>query len=133
MTDAEIKRLVEDTESRFGVKNRVAEAPKALGQGCCSGKGDKVKISADLFKLLKQLLREIVESELKICDGCCNTKGKQNSSEVRSELLLEDDIISLHRSGQTVLNIGKNCIITPLAADRARELGMEIINEESSV
>jgi len=131
MTDTEIRRIVEDTENMFGVKKSKTYAPSPQNQGCCSGAGDKVKIPADLFKRLEQLLREIMESETKKCGGCCKEKKpeKQSGAEAWSELLLEEDIVTLHKQGKSALTIGEDCIVTPLAYDKARELGVKLIKE----
>jgi len=42
-------------------------------------------------------------------------------------LLLEEDVVALHGQGQSTLQLDETTIITPLAADKARELDVELI------
>ena len=46
--------------------------------------------------------------------------------EADKRVILEEDVLGLHRQGQTSLHMGEGAILTPLAADKARELGIEI-------
>ena len=47
-------------------------------------------------------------------------------------LLLEDDVIALHKKGVRTLFISKNCIATPLALDKASDLKLTVRYEEVS-
>lgn len=47
-------------------------------------------------------------------------------------LILENDILKLHREGSKVLAVAQNDIITPLALDRIKALGITIISREES-
>ena len=57
--------------------------------------------------------------------GCCKTQTKTKPQ--TSDLLLEEDITALYNQGQTALQISEGTIITPLAVDKARDLGIELI------
>ena len=61
------------------------------------------------------------------CTPCGGAAQKEPKTETISrKVLLEEDILALHQQGQTTLHMGEGAALTPLAADRARELGMEI-------
>ena len=60
------------------------------------------------------------------CGGNCASNNEAEAPERRG-LLLEEDIIALHRQGQRSLTVEKGTIITPLAQDKARDLGIELI------
>ena len=51
---------------------------------------------------------------------------KGNSKVLSKKLLLEEDIVALHSNGKTELCLDRFCIITPLAMDKANELGIRI-------
>jgi hypothetical protein len=54
--------------------------------------------------------------------------GSQNILPVReNQLITEEDIDVFWESGNREINCGKGCIITPLAQDRAREIGLKIL------
>ena len=56
--------------------------------------------------------------------GIAETAAK--SKDGSKTVLLEEDILTLHQQGRTSLQVGAGAILTPLAADKARELGIEI-------
>ncbi len=47
-------------------------------------------------------------------------------------LLTELDIAKLHKSGKTIIPIGNDDILTPLAKDKIKSLGMKIITKEEA-
>jgi ribose 5-phosphate isomerase B len=47
-------------------------------------------------------------------------------------LLTELDIINLHRKGASILPIGEDDILTPLAQDRVKALGIKVISKEEA-
>ena len=60
------------------------------------------------------------------CGGNCGCGSKKSDAPQTRGLLLEEDIITLHREGQMRLQVTKDTIVTPLAADKARDLGIEL-------
>lgn len=44
-------------------------------------------------------------------------------------LLSEWDILTLHRSGRRAVAVARGTIVTPMARDRARDLGVELLVE----
>jgi hypothetical protein len=44
-------------------------------------------------------------------------------------LLSEWDVLTLHRSGGRALTVARGTIVTPMARDRARDLGVELFVE----
>ena len=74
-----------------------------------------------------QALKTLGFSVLCVSCGGAAVKGEEKQAECASkEVLLEEDILALHQRGHTSIQLGEGAILTPLAADRARELGMEI-------
>jgi hypothetical protein len=45
-------------------------------------------------------------------------------------LITESDIISLYKNGITVIPVGKDDILTPLASDKIHETGISIVKKE---
>lgn len=48
------------------------------------------------------------------------------------KLITESDILKLHQSGEKIIPIGENEIITPLARDRIKYLGIKIVGKEEA-
>jgi len=82
-----------------------------------------------IVRRLRELMGEMENLGLYICNGSEPAAVKKECSETSRELLLEDDIIAMHRQGQTTLSVGQNYLFTPLAADKARELGIQLTVE----
>ena len=61
------------------------------------------------------------------CAGGCPGEAKGADTNALRGLLLEDDVITLHRQGQTEIRLTQGCILTTLAADKARELGLLLV------
>ena len=61
--------------------------------------------------------------------GCCKTKTQIGPQ--ASGLILEEDITALHSRGQTSLTLTDGTIVTPLAVDKARDLGVALIRGQS--
>ncbi|MCL2563038.1 MAG: hypothetical protein FWE08_03270 [Oscillospiraceae bacterium] len=83
-----------------------------------------------LILLLTHKLRETQQPNAKsgCCGGGCGSKKTDKTETPQAKgLLLEEDIIALHGQGQTHLQLAKGTIITPLAADKARDLGIELV------
>jgi len=126
MTREDIRKLVEDT-----VKSYTSTEPLTALQG------DDLLILLLLRRLLSNTspadVRRLLEIQ-GISSGCggqcaCEVKTKQTGQPAPASrgLILEEDVISLRQQGCTTLRIEKGTIITPLAADKARDLGMELI------
>jgi ribose 5-phosphate isomerase B len=49
------------------------------------------------------------------------------------KLITELDIIKLHQSGVKIIPIGENEILTPLAQDKVKDLGLKIVTKEEAV
>ena len=97
--------------------------------GVCFGR-DIDSLPPGLYRRLRELFREMEDLGLYICKNSDSTAAKTKSSKMAPrKLLLEDDITALHRQGQTALCVEKNCILTPLAVDKARELGIQLTRE----
>ena len=86
---------------------------------------DPAALSPKLRNRLEEALKPL--EALGFSVNCAHGAEKASSPAAASEkILLEEDILNLHRQGQTSLHMGEGMILTPLAADRARELGIEI-------
>ena len=48
------------------------------------------------------------------------------------KLITELDIIKLHKSGVKIIPIGDNEILTPLAQDKVKDLGLKIVTKEEA-
>ena len=48
------------------------------------------------------------------------------------KLITELDVLKLHRSGVKIIPIGENEILTPLAKDRIKDLGLKIVTKEEA-
>lgn len=49
------------------------------------------------------------------------------------KLITEADIIKMHQSGVKIISIGENEIITPLAGDKIKSLGLKIVSKEEAI
>jgi ribose 5-phosphate isomerase B len=49
------------------------------------------------------------------------------------KLITEFDVLKLHQSGVKIIPIGENEILTPLAKDRVKDLGLKIVTKEEAV
>lgn len=61
-------------------------------------------------------------------NGSCDTDREQKEATTKT-LLLEEDIIALHKEGKTMIHLDKKSIVSPLAADKASELGIQILKK----
>jgi ribose 5-phosphate isomerase B len=48
------------------------------------------------------------------------------------KLITEPDVFKLHQSGVKIIPVGENEILTPLAKDRIKELGIKIVTKEEA-
>jgi ribose 5-phosphate isomerase RpiB len=102
--------------------------------------------TASLERLIRTVTEEVVKalaSRQSRPRGSCregqtsngSTGGNQRSEEVLTldrRLLSEQQIEALERKGCRRIVIAADALVTPLAADRARDKGIEIVRSESS-
>ena len=124
----------------FAMMNRLAQLQddelvlRILLQAVLSGKRARILFEQDtdslpsgLYRNLHDLLRKIENLGITVFnDRLCSKGEKGEDGNVLRKLLLEEDIITLHMQGQADVTVGRDCILTPLATDKARELGMRI-------
>lgn len=80
-----------------------------------------------LTKKIKGFIEAFIEMGISV--ESLTTMGKSQAMiPIReNQLITEEDIDVLWESGNREINCGKGCIITPLAQDRAREIGLRIL------
>lgn len=68
------------------------------------------------------------EAPIYALSGAINQKTQRGAMPEPSKkrMLSEDDILAASKAGQTVITLDKNTLLTPLARDRARQLGIEL-------
>ncbi len=87
--------------------------------------------------IIEEIVRRVLERLLKdprfqSVAASGDTSQRPKTSSVRQHygrLLSEWDVLQVHRSGGRALKVSKKTILTPLARDRARDLGVELIIE----
>jgi len=88
--------------------------------------------SFELKDLIKSITREVITILLDM--NMLTVKAEPNEYKTvlknKNELIVEKDVEDLYSSGIREIQCVKGCIITPLAKDRARELGISIIFHE---
>jgi len=81
--------------------------------------------------IVEEILRQLAPVLFSGGENPCGMRFAEAKQEMAVEgLLLEEDILSLHKQGFGALRLMKGCVVTPLARDRASELGMELCREE---
>ena len=88
-------------------------------------------------KTVEEIVRRVLERLLqnprfKDVAGSKAASASSSPSSVRrhyGRLLSEWEVLQVHRSGGRAMKLEKATIVTPLAKDRARDLGVELIFE----
>jgi len=78
---------------------------------------------------IERIVREVVRRLLERNPDIAGVRVAQGSTGVvhhHDRVLTEFDLISARRTGRRVVSISRKTIITPLARDRARDLGIEL-------
>lgn len=78
-------------------------------------------------KRLNSLMESIREMGVTVDTCRLNTSGTETGASIERELVTEKSVQGLWKSGVREISCGKGCIITPLARDKANELGMNIV------
>ncbi|MBI2943692.1 MAG: hypothetical protein HYY25_05785 [Candidatus Wallbacteria bacterium] len=85
-------------------------------------------------KLIEEIVRRVLESlagqgrgGAREGAGSVEKPGTAHAGRVLSEW----DILTAHRSGKGWISVTRKTIITPLARDRARDLGVELVVRDS--
>jgi hypothetical protein len=84
-------------------------------------------------KRMSSLMESIREMGITV-DMCrSNTGGTETCASVEKSLVTEKSLQDLWNTGVREISCGRGCVITPLARDKANELGMNIVYKESKV
>ena len=81
--------------------------------------------------IVEEILRQLAPVLFSGGENPCGARFAESKQETAVDgLLLEEDVLALHKQGFYILRLMQGCVVTPLARDRANELGMELCREE---
>jgi hypothetical protein len=86
-------------------------------------------------KTLEAIVREVVERLLSERPDLFTSSQEQSDAILDhfGRVLSEDDLLVCRKQGKRAIRIDTRTIVTPLAKDRARELGVRILRRESGL
>lgn len=103
-------------------------------RGLLSSKRVQVLVEYNVNDMKNNLLTKKIKELLSTIEGLGAAVNTINSRHLepslvttgKTKLVTQDDIDNMWKNGIKQLEAGKGCIITPLAKDRAREIGLSI-------
>ena len=90
---------------------------------------DQNVIEEIVRRVLERLLKDPRFSSVAAEGQSSQAPAKSSVRQHYGRLLSEWDVLTVHRAGGRAMKMAKSTIITPLAKDRARDLGVELILE----